>query len=389
MNITVVGTGYVGLANAITLTKVATITAIDIDNKRVNLVNSGKSPIQEVAVIETLSKTDVSDKLFATTGTTSYKDADFIFIATPTNYDPDQNFFDTSSVEQVLRDIHASNSKAIVVIRSTIPVGFTKKMSDRYKDLSITFAPEFLREGQALQDALNPSRIVIGGSKETAKKVRDLLLSITESKNTPTLLTGTNESEAIKLFANTYLAMRVAFFNELDTYSEHHNLVSSDIIQGVSLDPRIGNFYNNPSFGYGGYCLPKDTKQLLANYRDIPNDLMGAIITANKTRKSHIVEMIRKKNPSRVGIYRLTMKTGSDNFRDSAILDIITALKNAKIPLYIFEPSIKQDVFMDIPIKQDLALFASSVDLILANRYTEELDQWKSKTYTRDLFRNN
>jgi UDPglucose 6-dehydrogenase len=384
MKLVVVGTGYVGLANAVLFAMNHEVTALDIDEKRVDMIHQKKSPIKDKEIEEYLETKKLN--LTATADKADvYETADFVLVATPTNYDTETRHFDTTSVEQVVGEIIASRSKAVIVIKSTVPVGFTAKLIAKYPDHIIIFSPEFLREGKALYDNLHPSRIIVGGEENAAKAFADLLVEGAEKEDVPVLLTNPTEAEAIKLFANTYLAMRVAFFNELDTYSEIHELDTKQIIDGVSLDPRIGDYYNNPSFGYGGYCLPKDTKQMLANFQDIPNELIGAIVEANTTRQKHIADMINVKKPRVVGVYRLTMKTDSDNFRQSSIQQVLSYLEEGTEVL-IYEPTLKKDVFENLKVTDDLAHFKETADIIVANRLTPEIHDIRDKVYTRDLY---
>lgn len=388
LNITVVGTGYVGLSNAVLFSRQHKVTSLDIDENRVALINQKISPISDDYIERAFEEDNLNlkatlDKVQA------YEQADYIIIATPTNYDSDTNYFDTSSIEIVISEILPLNSTATIIVKSTIPVGYTAQVKSKFKTEQIVFVPEFLREGKALYDNLYPSRIIVGEKSERAEKIAELYLSATVEQKASTLCMESTEAEAVKLFSNTYLAMRVAYFNELDTYCAKHGLSSLDIIKGVSLDPRIGQHYNNPSFGYGGYCLPKDTKQLLANYKDVPQNLIQAIIQSNKTRKKFIVKEILKKRPNVVGIYRLTMKTGSDNFRDSAIQDIIRELEEYNIQIQIYEPTLQQETFENYAIKNDLTEFLSSSDVILANRMSDDLKREPDKVYTRDLFGEN
>lgn len=388
MKITVVGTGYVGLSNAVLFARQHKVTSLDIDENRVALINQKISPIAD----DYIEKTFVEEKLSlkATLDKTeAYKQADYIIIATPTNYDSETNYFDTSSIEIVISEILPLNSAATIIIKSTIPVGYTAQIKSKFKTEQIVFAPEFLREGKALYDNLYPSRIIVGEKSERAEKVAKLYLEATIEKTAPTLCMDATEAEAVKLFSNTYLAMRVAYFNELDTYCAKHSLSSLDIVRGVSLDPRIGQHYNNPSFGYGGYCLPKDTKQLLANYKDVPQNLIQAIIQSNYTRKKFIVKEILKKRPNVVGVYRLTMKAGSDNFRDSAIQGIIHELEEYNIQILIYEPTLKVTHFENYPLENDLNQFLECADVILANRMHNDLKEQQDKVYTRDLFGEN
>ena len=388
LNITVVGTGYVGLSNAVLFARQHTVTSLDIDAKRVELINQRLSPIADDYIEKTLKDSEL--KLTATLNKeAAYKSADYIIIATPTNYDSDTNSFDTSSIESVIADILPINTTAPIIIKSTIPVGYTAQIKARFQTEQIIFSPEFLREGKALYDNLYPSRIIVGEKSERGEAIAQLYLNATVEKNAPTLCMHSTEAEAVKLFSNTYLAMRVAYFNELDTYCAKHGLDSFDIVRGVGLDPRIGQHYNNPSFGYGGYCLPKDTKQLLANYKDVPQDLIQAIIHSNKTRKQFIVKEILKKRPNVVGIYRLTMKSGSDNFRDSAIQDIMHELKEYNINVIVYEPTLKTKEFEGYTLHSELTEFLSKSDIILANRMHTDLEKVKDKVYTRDLFGDN
>ncbi len=387
-NISIVGLGYVGLSNAILLSQRNNVIAIDTDKHRIDLINKKKSPIQDVEINSYLK--DHNLHLTATADWKSaYQKSDIIIIATPTDYDEDKNYFNTSSVESVIQNILTVNKKALIVIKSTIPVGFIDKSRKKFNTENLIFSPEFLREGKALYDNLYPSRIIVGEKSERAREFANLLVEGALKKDLEVLLTNSNEAEAIKLFANTYLALRVSFFNELDTYAEIKNLDAKQIIEGISLDPRIGNYYNNPSFGYGGYCLPKDTKQLLANYKDVPNDIITAVVSSNKTRKKFIVDQILSKKPRTVGIYRLIMKHGSDNFRYSAVHTIISSLKNLGIKVIIYEPTLALDVFNECSVEHNLMSFKNNSDLILTNRMDDDLLDVSEKIYTRDLFNNN
>lgn len=389
MRITVAGVGYVGLSLACLLSKYHDVTAIDIDAHRVASINEGLSPIKDELIEAYLSNKPAT--LSATTDPqAAYVDTDIVIVATPTNYDDMTHHFDTSSIESVLDLTVKLNPNALVVIKSTIPVGYTAHIASQYPRLRILFSPEFLREGHALDDNLHPTRIVVGTSdpakRDDAEFFAQLLAEGSEDTDTPVLITGATEAEAIKLFANTYLALRISYFNELDTYAESKELDTKQILEGVCLDPRIGNHYNNPSFGYGGYCLPKDSKQLLANYEDIPQDLMRAIVDSNATRKTFIVDRILSKHPKKIGAYRLAMKAGSDNFRQSSIVDIIDELHASGAQLVIYEPTLNNDQFHGIPVTQDLTHFKDSCDLIIANRFSRELTDVESKVYTRDLW---
>lgn len=385
--ITVVGTGYVGLSNAMLFALKHEVIALDIDKTRVQLLQQRKSPIQDELIELYLAK-DI-DFQATLDSTLAYANAEVIIVATPTNYDEQTNYFDTSSIEQVLKDLNHRNSQAIIVIKSTIPVGFTQKMQEQYPNLNIVFSPEFLREGKALLDNLYPSRIVVGDMSEVGQKVGALFKSGSLKEDVDVLLMDATEAEAVKLFSNTYLAMRVAYFNELDTYCASRGLNSKDIISAVGKDPRIGTHYNNPSFGYGGYCLPKDTKQLLANYQDVPQTLISAIIQSNTTRKDFIAEQIVKKTPETVGIYRLVMKAGSDNFRQSAIQGIMKRLKAKGIRVVVYEPVLQESSFFGSDVINDLAEFKQQSDIIIANRIVSDLDDVLEKVFTRDLFGDN
>ncbi len=385
MNITVVGAGYVGLSNAVLLALCHKVTLLEIVREKVEMINDKKSPIIDRELEEYLQSKELN--LFATIdATTAFEEAEIVLVATPTDYDPKTNKFDTSSVDLTIKQVNKDNPEALILIKSTIPVGYTNWIKEIYETENIIFLPEFLREGRALFDKLNPTRLVIGEESERAKTIAELFLESVVNKEVPILYTDSTEAEAIKLFANTFLALRIAYFNELDSYAELRGISTRKIIEGVCLDPRIGDYYNNPSFGYGGYCLPKDSKQLLANYADVPNNIVAAVVSANRTRKDHITEMIMSRNPRIVGIYRLTTKKDSDNFRHSSVQGVMKRIKGRGIEVVVYEPELLEEHFFNSRVIRNLEEFKKISDIIVANRMSDEIMSVSEKVYTRDLF---